>query len=102
MCTQTEPRNINELLQLDTYQEMTDEEIETIIEYRANQKFHSMENTFAHALIIERANIEAARNEQLVRDSRDMLQSMKEGLRDLTPIREIEIPERLSTEVNNG
>lgn len=102
MCTQTETRNINELLQLDTYQGMTDDEIETIIEYRANQKFHSLENTFAHAIRIERVNSEVARNEQLVRDSRDMLQSMKEQISGLIPIREIEIPERLSTEVNNG
>ena len=81
---------------------MTDDEIETIIEYRANQKFHSLENTFAHAMIIERANIEAARNEQLVRDSRSMLQSMKDEIKGLIPIRAMETPERLSTEVNNG
>lgn len=102
MCTQTEPRNINELLQLDTYQGMTDDEIETIIEYRANLKFHSLENTFAHATRIERVNSEAARNEQLVSDSRDMLQSMRRQIRELIPIRAIETPERLSTEVNNG
>lgn len=38
MCTQTEPRNINELLLLDTYQGMTDDEIELVIEYRAKRK----------------------------------------------------------------
>lgn len=36
---QNEPRNINQLLALDSYQTMTDEEIETIIEYKVNYRY---------------------------------------------------------------
>lgn len=38
MCTQIDQRNLNELLLLDTYQGMTDAEIELVIEYRAKRK----------------------------------------------------------------
>ena len=44
MSTQTDKRDINVLLALDTYQGMTDEEIEEIIEYRATQKFYDLNN----------------------------------------------------------
>lgn len=37
MSTTTNPRDINVLLSLSTYQGMTDEEIELIIEYKAEQ-----------------------------------------------------------------
>ena len=41
MTTETAPRNINELLALNTYQGMTDEEIELIIEFRVRTKAYS-------------------------------------------------------------
>ncbi len=39
---QNEPRNINQLLALDSYQTMTDEEIEAIIEYKVNFKYEML------------------------------------------------------------
>lgn len=36
-------RDINTLLLLDTYQDMTDEEIELIIEYKVNERVNSIE-----------------------------------------------------------
>lgn len=37
------PRNISELLRMDSYADMTDEEINLVIEYRANQAAFSAE-----------------------------------------------------------
>jgi len=42
---ETQARNLNELLALNTYQGMTDEEIELIVEYRSDMK--------ARALLLE-------------------------------------------------
>ncbi len=39
---ETQARTLNELLALSTYQGMTDEEIELIVEYRANMKANAL------------------------------------------------------------
>lgn len=46
MCTQTEKetRDIRELLKEDTYQEMSDEEIDLIIEYKIRRALTQQEN----------------------------------------------------------
>ena len=67
MSSQTEPRNINELLLLDTYQGMTDEEIELVIDFKARQRYYDLESTFDHAERIERLN-EVAENNSRTRE----------------------------------
>ena len=64
-------RNINELLNLDTYQDMTDEEIDSIIDYKMRIAFDSAltsaviaEQTQIHNKVAEdnRANIATLRS----------------------------------------
>lgn len=47
------PRDIHHLIGLDTYQGMTDEEIEIIINYRASLRASAMVAEFSDATIIE-------------------------------------------------
>ena len=56
---ETQARNLNELLALNTYQGMTDEEIELIVEYRSDMK--------ARALLLDdtRQKVDLARQQKL-------------------------------------
>lgn len=82
MCTTTDEktRNINELLALDTYQGMTDAEIDSILEYKIE---HALADRERLARMVAEINL----TEQLIEDNRrsaqqahDMLQSMVETL----------------------
>lgn len=86
MSTQTEPRDINQLLALETYQGMTDAEIDDIIEYKAQLKFHSLESTQRQALEIERMNLDAARNDAAVQRTFEMLECMRGQISELRPV----------------
>lgn len=79
MSTQTETRSLNELLLLDTYQGMTDEEIEMVIEYKARQEFHSLESTAKQAELIQKMNYSEALNAQSLQMIRDTLESIKDS-----------------------
>lgn len=86
MCTTTNPRDINVLLGLSTYQGMTDEEIELIIEYKAEQI------VIRDNIAIERAQsqqridaliAQAASNSQ---QTHDMLESILNRNVNITPL----------------
>ena len=102
MCTQTEPRSIDELLLLDTYQGMTDEEIDSIIEYQAQQKFYSLDHINKLAMEVERMNVSTAYHEAALQEIKSMVESMKDRAQVITPIREPEIFTPNITEVGNG
>lgn len=63
MSTTTNPRDISALLALNTYQGMTDEEIEILIDYRVRQK--RLEEDIA----TKNANTEREINERLAIDA---------------------------------
>ena len=66
MCTQTsnsEPRNINVLLALETYQGMTDAEIEMVLDYRVKRALSSQE-------LIAKTIAGIERMEQCIADNR--------------------------------
>ena len=74
--TPTEPRDINALLALDTYQGMSDAEIELLIEYRINRALTRQE-------ILAKNVAYSARMEQVIADNRasaqralDMVESL--------------------------
>lgn len=54
MSTTTDTRNINELLALDTYQGMTDAEIELVLQYRIDQAVSSREMLAKMTALVER------------------------------------------------
>lgn len=83
MCTQTdnievdaEPRDINTLLALDTYQGMTDEEIELIINYKVRQEIFSQEMLMKAAAQTEHMNAMAETNRQGCARALDMIESL--------------------------
>ena len=74
-----EPRNINVLLELDTYQGMTDEEIDILLNYKIDHEITQRELAILAAA-------EATRAEQCIADNRasaaralDMIQSIIES-----------------------
>lgn len=73
-----EPRDINALLALDTYQGMTDAEIDMVLQYRIDRAVTSRE-------VLAKMEAENARMEQCIADNRasakralDMVQSLVE------------------------
>jgi hypothetical protein len=81
MCTTTDEktRTIDELLALDTYQGMTDAEIETILDHKINQAVTERE-------VLARLTLQMQTSEQIIADNRrsaqeahDMLQSIIEA-----------------------
>ena len=80
MCTTTnegievvEPRDINVLLALDTYQGMTDEEIDLVLDYKIAQATSSAEITVKAAAEIERMEQCIADNRASAQAAYDML-----------------------------
>ena len=80
MCTTTDEktRTLDELLALDTYQGMTDAEIETILDHKINQAVTARE-------LLARIELQMQTSEQIIADNRrsaqeahDMLQSIIE------------------------
>ena len=98
----TTTRSINELLRLTTYQGMTDEEIELIIDYKINSALNNAEMT-------AKINAITTREQQIVADNAanaaailSMVQSMQQQIE---PIAGIGVPQTVtlnSTEVSNG
>lgn len=90
MCTTTnaeindEPRPISTLLTLETYQGMTDEEINMVIDYKIERAINSQEMLLREQTAIEYTNTRAQQNA----DAIDRAQSMVEyalGMRNDVP-----------------
>lgn len=82
MFTTTELETLNKLLVQDTYQNMTDEEIDLLIEYKAEQKFFDRKLMYERAVQIEESNRRTEENrialqmaEDAVRKTREMIES---------------------------
>lgn len=86
MCTTTNPRSIDALLALNTYQGMTDEEIELIINYRAQQIVVQEQITEKNALETQKLSALISRWEQDSQTSYDMLESILNRNVAITPI----------------
>ena len=106
MCTQTETRDLDILLTLDTYQGMTDDEIESLVEYRAQQKFYDREEIHRREVETIRVNLEAEDRNTLTQSICDVVQSIRdnyiEARASIAPIREPEMFAPNITEVGNG
>lgn len=86
MCTTTEtieetqevvePRDINVLLSLDTYQGMTDEEIDMVLNYKIQQAKTSQEMLALESTLITRMETELADNQASSDRALGMLQSI--------------------------
>lgn len=95
-------RDIDALLELSTYQGMTDAEIDALIEYKINKAISTAEMT-------TRLNAIKASEQQIVADNaanaaavRSMVQSMQQQI---APIAGVGVPQTVtpnSTEVSNG
>ena len=106
MCTQTEeitttnsPRPLATLLSLNTYQDMTDEEIELIIDYKIQREKYSQESLLKH-------EIEIVEMEQRLEDNRlhcsyvqDMVKLMLKRTNTIAPTPEMVIFEPRSMEL---
>lgn len=71
-----EPRDINKLLALDTYQGMTDEEINSIIEYKAERLYKNKE-------IESKRKIEREQNNEKLSILRDSCKKTEEMLQSI-------------------
>lgn len=86
MCTTTSPRDINELLSLGTYQGMTDEEIEIVLNYKVQQAMIQEDISTKNALEAQKLNALISRWEQDSQTSYDMLESILNRNVAITPI----------------
>lgn len=86
-----EPRNINVLLSLDTYQGMSDEEIESVLNYRVDRAVSSRETLARIAAITAREEQVIADNAASAAAARSVIESMVR--REFPEIR-IEEPQR--------
>ena len=71
-------RDINVLLKMDSYQDMTDEEIDAIIEYRVNVAVKKTLNEAVEARIIECEQTLLAVVEERAKTAQSVLKSMLE------------------------
>lgn len=78
----TKPRSVNVLMDLDTYQGMTDEEIDSIIEFKARLKSIDIRNTAVVNHVTEVAN-EMMESHN---DNMHTLLSMVDEVRNTTPV----------------
>lgn len=76
MSTTTNPRDINVLLGLGTYQGMTDEEIDLIINYKANLLYESTEATQKRANIENATSTMITDNHAAAQQAVSMIESM--------------------------
>lgn len=76
MSTTTNPRDINVLLGLNTYQGMTDEEIELIISYKANLLYNQTEATQKRANVASATAAMIADNHAAAQQAVSMVESM--------------------------
>ena len=81
MCTTTDEktRTIDELLALDTYQGMTDAEIDVILDYKIKQAVTEREVLARIELQIQTAEQVIADNRRSAQEAHDMLQSIVEA-----------------------
>ena len=86
MSTTTNPRDINVLLGLSTYQGMTDEEIELVIEYRAQQIVQQQQLETKNALEQQKITAMIAQWAQDSQTSYNMLQSILNRNVNITPL----------------
>lgn len=86
MSTTTNPRDINVLLGLSTYQGMTDEEIELIIEYKAEQIVIRDNIETKNALEQQKITAMIAQWAQDSQTSYNMLQSILNRNVNITPL----------------
>lgn len=98
----TTTRTINELLALTTYQGMTDDEIELIINYKINRALNSAEMT-------AKLNAMTVRAQQIIADNAanaaailTMVQSMQQQIEPIAGIGVPQIVTPSNTEVSNG
>lgn len=86
--TTQEPRNINVLLSLDTYQGMTDAEIELILNYKIDQAVSSRELLAKIAAITNKEEQCIADNRASAQAAHDMLQSILSSTFPIIPVGE--------------
>lgn len=83
MITNVEkPRTLKELLVLESYQEMSDEEIETLVEYRAQAKF----NRYVAGEESRRQAEEAERRLEILRKSCEQSQEVLKCIANSKPV----------------
>lgn len=70
-------RDISVLLELDTYQGMTDEEIDSLIEYHVDYALRSEESAARMAAIESSMNAQLETYRQLERDSQSVLECVR-------------------------
>lgn len=96
------PRDINELLLLDTYQGMTDEEINLIIDFKITRERATQE----HMLLAAKQITEMTEKIEIERDSCKNMESMLKSMIDrCKPIQTIVLPKSLEfdcTEISHG
>lgn len=102
MSTQTEKRTLDELLALDTYQGMSDEEIEDVITFKTRQRYYDAENTLKHAALVEQSAEIAALREESLQKFDNALELLKEMFivkpQTVQPV----LVKAVDMEVNNG
>lgn len=76
ITTEITPRNISELLKLNSYQEMSDEEIELIIDYKCAQAITSAEFRIKTEILVTEMEDKIAQNKKSVQKACDVLESL--------------------------
>ena len=74
--TEVTTRDIATLLALETYQGMTDEEIQSIIDYKMRYAFDAGASSAAAAATTEAMNEMLERNDRLMRSMSDVVESL--------------------------
>lgn len=74
--TAKEPRSVSELLELKTFQGMTDEEIQSIIDWRVENAINSEEMKTKQAAIITSMNTTAEAYAKAATESNDILKAL--------------------------
>ena len=86
MSTTTNPRNINTLLALNTYQGMTDEEIELVLAYKVQQAMIQEQVETKNALSRQEMEQRVAVTQAALQQTNNLLQSILNRDGGLTPI----------------
>ena len=86
MSTTTSPRSLNTLLGLNTYQGMTDEEIEIILAYKVQQAMIQEQIETKNAILQQEMAQRVAATQAALQQTNNLLQSILNRGTGLTPI----------------
>lgn len=86
MSTTTSPRNINTLLALNTYQGMTDEEVELVLAYKVQQAMIQEQIETKNAIMQQEMTQRVAVTQTALQQTNNLLQSILNRDSGLTPI----------------